>query len=192
MLVTRRLLLRRWRADDRAAFGAINADPEVMRHFPKRLAQEESDALLVRLQDRWQADGFGFAAVERRADGVLLGMVGLSRVRFGMGFPLDGAVEVGWRLAPAHWGEGYATEAARAWLAYGFGTIGLGEIIAFTVPANERSQLLMRRLGLRRDPARDFELPVLPDGHPLRAHLVFAIDRTSWEAQAGGEGQAGD
>ena len=110
-------------------------------------------------------------------------MVGLAVVRFTtMASPLDGAVEVGWRLAREHWGQGYATEAARAWLAHGFGAMDVPEIVAFTAPANARSQAVMRRLGMRHDPARDFEHPALPEGHPLRPHLVYAIGRRDWEA----------
>ena len=98
-------------------------------------------------------------------------MVGLSRVRFA---PMEGAVEVGWRLARVHWGQGYATEAARGWLEHGFGVMGLEEIVAFTVPANLASQRVMARLGMRRDPGRDFEHPAMPEGHALRPHLVYA------------------
>ena len=100
-----------------------------------------------------------------------------------MASPLDGAVEVGWRLAREHWGQGYATEAARAWLRARLRGDGAApEIIAFTVPANLASQAVMRRLGMRRDPGRDFEHPALPEGHPLRRHLVFSIRREDWEA----------
>ena len=151
MIETERLILRRWQARDRAPFAALNADPEVMRTFPKPLGpRRERRAWSARLEDRWAADGIGFAVAERKADGAFLGMVGLARVRFAL--PVRrGAVEVGWRLARAHWGQGYATEAARGWLAHGFGAMGLDEIVAFTVPANPRSQAVMRAA---RDAAR--------------------------------------
>jgi RimJ/RimL family protein N-acetyltransferase len=179
---TERLLLRRWLPRDRAPFAALNADPAVMRHFPAPLTRQESDAVLVRLEDRWRNDGIGFAATERRSDGAFVGMVGLGRVRFAPTAPLDGAVEIGWRLAREHWGQGYATEAARAWLAHGFDTLGLDEIVAFTVPDNLPSQAVMLRLGMARDPARDFDHPALPLGSPLRRHFVFALRRTSRDA----------
>jgi RimJ/RimL family protein N-acetyltransferase len=183
VIETDRMILRRWKREDRAPFARLNADPEVMSHFPKTLSRIESDALVARLNDRWAADGISFAAAERRSDGALLGMVGLAVVRFTtMASPLDGAVEVGWRLAREHWGQGYATEAARAWLAHGFEAMDVPEIIAFTAPANARSQAVMRRLGMRHDPGRDFEHPALPEGHPLRRHLVYAIGRRDWEA----------
>lgn len=176
-LATDRLVLRPWRERDAAPFAAMNADPEVMAHFPGMLTRAESDGLLARLVDWWREDGIAFGAAERRDDGAFVGMVGLARVGFDAPSPLDGCVEVGWRLARAHWGRGYATEAARAWIAHGFGTMGLAEIVAFTVPANLRSQAVMRRLGMARDPSRDFDNPQLPPGHPLRPHVVFRIER---------------
>ena len=181
LLETDRLILRRWAARDLAPFAALNADPEVMRHFPRTLDRAESDALVARLEDRRAEEGIGFVVAERRADRAFLGMVGLSRVRFE---PLDGAVEVGWRLARAHWGQGYATEAARAWLDHGFAELGLAEIVAFTVPENLASRRVMRRLGLEHDPARDFAHPHLPEGHRLRAHLLHALSRERWEKGA--------
>lgn len=181
MLETERLILRRWRATDRADFAALNADPEVMRHFPKPLSRTDSDAMLARLQDHFAAFGYSFGAAERKSDGALVGMVGLARVEFEA--PVSPCVEVGWRLARAHWGQGYATEAARAWLAHGFEALALREIVAFVVPANGPSQAVMARLGMRRDPDRDFEHPALPDGHALRPHWLFALDHAVWRAR---------
>lgn len=171
MIETERLILRRWAAEDIAPLAALNADPEVMRHFPQTLGRAETEALVLRLEGRWATDGIGFGAVVRKCDGAFVGMAGLSKVGFA---PLAGATEIGWRLARPHWGQGYATEAARAWLGHGFGTMGLSEIVAFTVPANLASRRLMRRLGLRHDPARDFDHPLLPEGHALRAHVLYA------------------
>ncbi len=173
MIETDRLVLRRWRASDRAAFAAMNADPEVMAYFPQRLTRAESDGMLARLQDHFAAEGFGFGAVERKADRALVGMAGLARARFDAA--VCPCVEVGWRLARAHWGQGYATEAARGWLDWGFGALRLDEIVAFVVPGNLRSQAVMARLGMRRDPGRDFEHPSLPVGHRLRSHWLFAV-----------------
>lgn len=173
MLETERLILRRWRAADRPAFAAMNADPEVMRHFARVLGRDESYAMLGRIQDHFAEFGYGYGAVERKSDRALIGMVGLAMARFDA--PVCPAVEVGWRLARPHWGRGYATEAAAAWLAHGFGTLGLREIVAFVVPDNAPSQAVMSRLGMRRDPARDFEHPALPEGHRLRPHWLFAL-----------------
>jgi RimJ/RimL family protein N-acetyltransferase len=104
-------------------------------------------------------------------------MVGIARCDVA---PIAPCVEIGWRLARSHWGHGYATEAARAWLAHGFETLGLPEIVAFTDPANHRSLAVMRRLGMRPDPSRDFEHPAMPPGHPLRPHRLFALTRAEW------------
>lgn len=175
MIETERLILRPWRASDRAAFAALNADPEVMRHFPETLTREQTDGMIGRIQDRFAAHGFGFGAAERKSDGVLVGMVGLQRVAPEL--PCAPAVEVGWRLARAHWGQGYATEAARGWIDWGFATQGLPEIVAFVVPENRPSQAVMTRLGMVRDPARDFEHPALPEGHRLRPHWLFSLAR---------------
>ena len=157
-----------------------------MAYFPSRLSRAESDAEGgADARRRWAADGIGFAVAERRADGAFIGLVGLSRVRIA---PMQGAVEVGWRLGREHWGQGYAIEAARGWLAHGFATMRLAEVVAFTATGNLRSQAVMRRLGMRRDPARDFAHPALPEGHPLRPHLVFAIDAAGWSAGAPSSG----
>jgi RimJ/RimL family protein N-acetyltransferase len=172
VIETERLVLRPFEDRDRAGFAAMNADPSVMRHFPAMMSRVQSDAMLDRIAARWRDDGFGLAAVERREDGALLGMAGLSVVRLGL--PLDGAVEIGWRLVHAAWGHGYASEAARAWLAHGFSVLEVAEVVAFTVPDNLRSQAVMRRIGMSPDPSRDFEHPALPEGHRLRPHVLFA------------------
>jgi RimJ/RimL family protein N-acetyltransferase len=184
MIETARLRLRHWQPRDRAPFAALNADPEVMRHFPKPLSRAESDALVGRLEVRWASDGISLGVAERRSDGAFVGMVGLGRVPFALPLTPAGAIEVGWRLARAHWGRGYATEAAQAWLAWGFATLEPAEIVAFTVPDNHRSQAVMRRLGMRPDPARRFEHPKLAEGDPLRPHLLFSIARDGWPAAA--------
>jgi ribosomal-protein-alanine N-acetyltransferase len=189
-LETERLILRPWKEQDREAFAAMNADPVVMAHFPKALDRAESDALLARLMDRWRGEGIAFGAAERRSDGALVGMVGLARVLFPG--PVEGAVEIGWRLARAHWGRGYATEAAQAWLAHGFAAMRLREVVSFTVPENRASRAVMERLGMTRDPLRDFLHPNLPEDHPLRAHMVWSIGQETWRripapARVGGQ-----
>jgi len=148
-LATQRLVLRRWSAADREPFAAMNADPEVMRHFPAVLDREASDALADRADggfDRLRANGspYGLAAVERRADGEFLGFVGLAPMRW---YPDD--VEIGWRLAPHAWGQGYATEAATAWVEHARDVLRLPRLISITVPANTPSLAVMRRLGMR-------------------------------------------
>jgi ribosomal-protein-alanine N-acetyltransferase len=172
-LTTPRLLLRHWRAADLEPFAALNSDPAAMEFLGPCLSRSESDALARRAEDALTRRGFGFWAVEVRESGLFAGFVGLSVPGFEAHF--TPCVEVGWRLAPAFWGRGYATEAARACLEFGFRTRGLREIVAFTVRANRRSRAVMERLGMRYDPAGDFEHPRLAPGDPLRAHVLYRI-----------------
>ena len=185
VLATERLLLRPWEERDKAPFAAANADPEVMRHFPGRLDRAGSDALVARIEARWAEDGFCLGVAERKADGAFLGMVGLARLRMPDVPRIDGAVEVAWRLARAHWGQGYATEAARGWLGWGFGTGEFDEIVAIAVPGNHASLAVMQRLGMAEDRGGRFEHPAVPEGSPLRPHLLFRIGRTQWLRENG-------
>jgi RimJ/RimL family protein N-acetyltransferase len=172
-LRTRRLLLRRWRARDRELFAAINADPRVMEHFPAPLSRAESDALLERIEADFRARGYGLWAVEVPGEAELAGFVGL--IPAAANLPFAPAVEAGWRLAPAFWGRGLAHEGAAATLAYGFETLRLAEILAYTAAANERSRALMERLGMRRDPSEDFLHPALDPSTPLARHVVYRL-----------------
>lgn len=172
-LRTARLLLRRWRDADRAPFAALNADPEVMAHFPELLTRSASDWMVDRIEAAFDRDGYGLWAVEVTETGRFIGFTGMNEVGFTAHF--TPAVEVGWRLARAAWGHGYATEAARAALSYGFDEVGLVEVVSFTAVTNLRSQAVMRRLGMTHDPADDFDHPQLPDGHRLRRHLLYRL-----------------
>ena len=177
-LTTGRLLLRHWRDDDRVPFAAMNANLRVMEHFPAPLSRLESDALIDEFEARFDPRGFGLWALERRDDGTFIGFTGLAAVPWEAHF--TPAIEVGWRLAPEAWGHGYATEAAREAVRFGFEDAELDEIVSFTVPASVRSRAVMERLGMTHDPADDFDHPRLPVGHPLRRHVLYRIDRESW------------
>ena len=172
---TERLRLRRWLLADRAPFAALNADPRVMEHFPGPLSREESDTLATAIEAHFDQHGFGLWAVEIPHVTTFAGFVGLSVPRFEAHF--TPCVEIGWRLAAEHWGRGYATEGARAVLTFAFQTLGLGEIVSFTVPANARSRRVMERIGMVHNRADDFDHPMLPDGHPLRRHVLYRIAR---------------
>ena len=175
MLRTARLVLREWRDDDLAPFAALNADPAVMEHFPASLTRAESDALAARIRAHLAERGFGLWAVELPGVAPFAGYVGLAVPTFEAHF--TPCVEVGWRLAREHWGRGYATEGARAALAEGFGRHGLEEIVSITVPANRRSRAVMERLGMTHDPADDFDHPRVPEGSPLRRHVLYRLAR---------------
>ena len=172
-LRTERLLLRQWRDDDLDAWAAMNADPEVREFFPETLTRDQAAASLRYFRDELAERGWGWWGVEVQATGELVGMAGLDPVDDEMPFT---GVEAGWRLARAAWGKGYATEAARAVLAYGFEVLDLPEILAVAVAGNERSHAVMRRLGMTHDPADDFEDPTVPPG-PLRPSVVYRLRR---------------
>jgi RimJ/RimL family protein N-acetyltransferase len=172
---TERLLLRPWIAADREPFAAMNADPQVRQHFPALLSREESDASVARIEAHFAEHGYGFWAVEVPGIAPFAGMVGLAVVPFEAAF--TPCVEIGWRLAVPHWGSGYATEAARAALAFGFDELKLNEIVAFTVPGNVRSRRVMERIGMSHDPADDFDHPSVADGHPFRRHVLYRTGR---------------
>ncbi|WP_194897361.1 GNAT family N-acetyltransferase [Catenulispora pinisilvae] len=170
-LRTERLLLRRWQQSDLEPWAAMNADPLVREHLGEVMTREQSDESVARFQEEFDARGYGWFAVEVGQTGEFIGFAGLDEVDEEMPF---GGVEIGWRLARAAWGHGYATEAARAVLAFGFDTLDLPEILALTTVGNVRSQAVMRRLGMTHDPRDDFDDPTVPEG-PLRAGVVYRI-----------------
>jgi RimJ/RimL family protein N-acetyltransferase len=151
----------------------MNGDPEVREYLGDLLSREQSDASVARFQAEFEERGFGWWAVEVRASGEFVGFAGLDQVDDGMPFT---GVEIGWRLARSAWGRGYATEAARSVLGFGFDTLGLAEILAVTTATNLRSQAVMRRIGMTRDPADDFDDPAVPEG-PLRPNVLYRIAR---------------
>jgi RimJ/RimL family protein N-acetyltransferase len=172
-LAGHRLRLRRWRDEDRDPFAAMNADARVMEFFPSTLGRAASDALADRIEAHFRERGFGLWAVEVPDVADFIGFTGLSVPRFEA--PFVPCVEIGWRLAAQHWGKGYATEAARLALGYGFETLELSEIVSFTATTNLRSRAVMERLGMRRDPADDFDHPALSEGRPLRRHVLYRL-----------------
>jgi RimJ/RimL family protein N-acetyltransferase len=171
-LRTERLLLRRWHVGDRAPFAALNADPEVMRHFPAPLTRQATDRLAERAEADLERQGWGMWALEELATGRFIGFTGLARPAFQAAF--TPAVEIGWRLARAAWGFGFVTEAARAAAAFAFDELDLHELVAYTAEPNVRSRAVMHRLGMRHDPADDFDHPHVPEGD-LRRHVLYRL-----------------
>jgi RimJ/RimL family protein N-acetyltransferase len=156
----------------------MNADPRVMEFFRGRLNRVESNAMVDHIEEHFSERGFGLWAIEVPAIAPFIGFAGLAVPRFSAHF--TPCVEVGWRLAFEHWGHGYATEAARLALGYGFETLALPEVVSFTSVTNHRSRAVMERLGMRRDPADDFDHPALPEGHSLRRHVLYRVGSTSY------------
>ncbi|MBV8047474.1 MAG: GNAT family N-acetyltransferase [Paludibacterium sp.] len=177
---TRRLILRAWQRSDLAPFRALNADPLVMAHFPARLAASQSDALAERLARHLSENGWGFWALELKHSGEFIGFCGLNQPLWQAAF--TPCVEIGWRLARPFWRMGYAREAARAALAFGFTRLRLDEIVAFTVPANLRSVAVMEAIGMQRDAKGDFSHPQLPAAYPLAPHVLYRLPAAVWRS----------
>jgi RimJ/RimL family protein N-acetyltransferase len=176
-LTTERLVLRRWRAEDRADFAALNADPEVMRHFPGLRSRAESDASVDRFEAAFETQGYGLWALEIAATGAFIGFTGLDPIDEGI--PGHGALEVGWRLAKEFWHHGYATEAARACVGLAFGSLAQETLYSYTSVTNTASQAVMLRLGMV-EWCR-FEHPAIAEGHPVRPHVSFRLRRSDLE-----------
>ena len=168
-LRTERLLLRQWRDEDREPWAAMNADPEVMRHFPSVQTREETDVAFDRISTGIAERGWGLWAVD--LDGAFLGFTGLAVPRFDAHF--TPATEIGWRFARHAWGNGYATEAARAALAYAFDELELPEVVSFTPVSNTPSRRVMERISMTHDPADDFDHPKLEADSPLLRHVLY-------------------
>lgn len=175
-LTTPRLLLREWRDSDRVPYAALNGDPDVMRHFPSMLTPQQSDEMVDRIVLTWRDRGFGLWAVERLDTHQFIGFVGLSVPSWQAEF--TPCVEVGWRLAKQHWGNGFAPEAASASLEWGFANAHPPEdqIVSFATVTNLNSQRVMQKIGMRRDVDGDFDHPLLPDWVDRR-HVLYRIDR---------------
>ncbi len=173
MLTTARLRLRRWQPADLDAFAALNSDPEVMRYFPAPRSRADSQASMERNEASFDAEGFGSWVMDLPGAG-FIGFCGLMRPRFTAHF--TPCIEIGWRMARAHWGQGYATEAARAALADGFSRLSLQKIVAFTPAANRASWRVMERAGMTRDESGGFRHPDVPLGHPLQPFVLYRVN----------------
>lgn len=176
---TPRLSLRPWNMDDLDAFAGMNADPQVMRHFPSVMTRAESEALLAHHQAHIDSHGFGAYAVVQRSTGALIGACGCKHITWPNALPTP--VEIGWRFIPSAWGQGFATEAAQATLTDCFEKTELACISSFTVQANTSSWSVMERLKMVRRPDLDFDHPRVPDGHRLKRHIVYLAKRVSLE-----------
>ncbi|HCH24399.1 MAG TPA: GNAT family N-acetyltransferase [Oceanospirillaceae bacterium] len=177
-LQTERLRLRQWRLRDHAVFAGMNADPEVMRYFPRALSRDESDAMADRIQSLITAKGWGLWAVERIEDERFVGFVGLHEPTHD--FTFSPCVEIGWRLSRDTWGQGIATEAAKAAVDFAFQELELEKLMSFTPKANLRSMAVMERIGMH-DTKQDFDHPALPQGHELERHALYCITNEQWQ-----------
>lgn len=175
---TERLVLRPWRPEDRAPYAALNADPVVMEHFPSVIDRERSDAHVDHIEAGFAARGWGLWAAERTDTATFIGFIGLSIPGFEA--PFLPSVEVGWRLARAHWGQGFAPEGAREVLRCAFDDLELPEVVSFTSVGNAKSRRVMEKIGLRHHPEDDFDHPSMPPDSPLRRHVLYRRTRADW------------
>ncbi len=171
MIETERLILRTWKDSDLEPFARLNADPQAMELMLQPLSREESDAWVGRMRAHMARHGFSHYAVERKEDGRFVGEIGLSIPTYET--PFSPFVEIGWRLLPEFWNQGLATEGARAVLRHADEKLHLPEVVAFTVPVNLRSRRVMEKIGMKYDPAGDFDHPRIPARHPLLRHVLY-------------------
>lgn len=174
---TDRLRLRQWRDDDLEPFAALNADPRVMEFLPKQLDRRESDELARRIRSRIEQRGWGLWAVEVKGGKPFIGYVGLSVPVATLLF--SPCIEIGWRLAFDHWGQGYASEAARGVLRVAFDRLELPEIVSFTAIVNNRSCRVMKRIGMQY--SGEFGHPSLSEDNPLRPHVLYRLRGEQWD-----------
>lgn len=178
IIQTKRLVLRPWKESDLEPLAQLNSDPRVMEYFFSVLNKEESDQRARRMRAKIEERGWGLWAVSAPGIADFIGFIGLDSLeKSNFPAPFVPAVEIGWRLAFDHWGKGYATEGAIACLNYAFETLGLHEIVSFTAVQNTRSRAVMERIGMIRDPKDDFDHPKVPEGHPLRPHVLYRLKK---------------
>ncbi|WP_158933185.1 GNAT family N-acetyltransferase [Acidisphaera sp. S103] len=177
-----RLVLRPWIAADRQPFADMSADREVMEYLMPLSPHDASGGWIDRQLEHLQEHGMCFWAVERKSDQSFVGAVGLLPVSYTAHF--TPAVEIGWRIARAHWGKGYAPEAARAAIRFGFEELDLSEIVANTVAENVKSRRVMAKLEMTRDASDDFDHPRIPEGHSLRRQVLYRLTQKQWRSLA--------
>ncbi|MBX9705918.1 MAG: GNAT family N-acetyltransferase [Gammaproteobacteria bacterium] len=176
IIETERLILRQWRDSDLQIMAQINHDPRVMEHFPAPRTLEETKAFINGSKALFKEVGYCFYAAELKDTQELIGFVGIAPV---YEMPCTPAVEIGWRLGTKFWGQGFATEAARAVINYAFGTLGIDELVTFTATTNKKSERVMQRLGFSRSEQDDFDHPRIMDGHPLNRHIFYRLKSDS-------------
>jgi RimJ/RimL family protein N-acetyltransferase len=174
-LRTQRALLRQWKDSDLDAWAAMNADPEVRRHFPGTLTRDDALAEATRIRDALAQRGWGAWALEVPGAWPFAGFVGLIVPAWSSHF--TPAVEIGWRLPRPAWGQGYASEAAAAAATFAFDALALDELVAITLPANQASRRVMERIGMVHDEGGDFAHPRLPADHPMSRHVLYRLRR---------------
>lgn len=172
---TDRLHLRSWRDEDLEGLTAMNADPKVMEHFPIPLTASESASFLQRLKKHEQDHGFTVWAVGTD-EAPFIGFCG--GLWTDPEYSFAPAIELIWRFRCEFWGQGYASEAAKAAIKDVFTYRKIDSLVAFTAETNVRSWKLMERLRMRRN--EDFAHPKLPKNSPLSLHRLYRMNAKDW------------
>lgn len=178
IIETERLYLRTWEPDDAQDYFRFNQDPKVIEFLRGPMTLEEVNQFMTDKNQQQEKRGFSLWATELKATHEFIGYIGLNYTDWEAAF--TPAVEIGWRLGSQYWGNGYATEGAKAALQFGFNIIGLNEIVSFTVPMNHRSIRVMEQIGLRRDSQNDFRHPKLPLDHRLSWHILYRLKKVDY------------
>ena len=171
MIETPRLILRQWSNDDVESWAGMNADPRVMEFFVSTLPREQSYESAQWMRENLERNGYGWFVMERKDRPGFSGVIAIDDIRWET--PFQPRREIGWRLPVDAWGHGFATEGAGALMRYAFETLRWPEIVAMTATPNLRSMRVMERLGMTRNPAEDFDHIRVPEGHPLRRHVLY-------------------
>ncbi|MBB6485012.1 GNAT family N-acetyltransferase [Rhizobium lusitanum] len=184
---TSRLVLRPCREEDHDLFFELSSDSEVLEFFPFRRSREDADAIFTMIRDMTPEPGFDLLVMTLKESGEAIGLCGLSKPKLEPYLPAE-TVEIGWRIAARHWGKGYATEAGIALLHYAFNTLKLNEMVGIAVESNLAVLAVMRNIGMKSDPACDFDHPQIPDTHPhLKRHTVYRLSAAEWHALQAGQ-----
>jgi RimJ/RimL family protein N-acetyltransferase len=178
---TERLILRAWKEEDLPPFAAMNADPRVREFFPNVLTAAQSDDEARCFQRRYHQEGFCLFAAELRTESTFIGFVGMQTMNFQVPLLRQPIVEIGWRLAFPFWGRGLATEGARAVVEHAFDVVHLQQIAAIAVPSNFRSRKIIQKIGMRHIPKLGFDHPHVPEGHPLKPHVLYQLNKQEYD-----------
>lgn len=181
VITTERLALRLWHTDDFLPFAAMNKDEDVMKYFPNILSEEETRTMMQRIENHFQTHGFGLFAIEKLSTKEFIGYTGFMVPRFESFF--TPCIEIGWRIKKEEWNKGYATEAAKACLVYGFQNLNLNKIYSFTSAVNHPSEKVMQKIGMKKE--GEFEHPNIANDSPLRRHVLYKIENPTGEHRLG-------
>jgi RimJ/RimL family protein N-acetyltransferase len=177
IFTSERLGFRNWSGKDLTEFSKLNADLEVMEHFPKPLTEKETADFIDRLKKHYADNGFNYFATEVLDSGEFIGFIGLAFKDFKTEF--TPAVDIGWRLKKSSWGNGYATEGASRCLEFGFNQLNLEKIIATCTEKNVKSENVMKKIGMGK--IGNFKHPLLEEYPEYQKCICYAVTKETWQ-----------